>query len=289
MAQAAQMSKLFNIEICTKTTSNSNHAFLLAKDCSGFDLVISCGGDGTNNEVINGIMQIPNSKRPVWSYVPCGSANDFARMFAPSTLFGILTAFHQNNVRSLDLICLTHSSQKKYALNMVTCGIGAEIAKTVNSRKSRLPSSLNYYSAILWWLAKYSAPTISVKHSQQCFDKQTLLLALGNGKFAGNGLGLCPNAFVNDGFMAITHIENVGVIDFIKYQRTLKQCRKVDDVRVNYDSGTAMELSVIKGKLPIETDGEFYATISAGSTLSMQIIPNALLAVYDFDLNLKPA
>jgi len=53
------------------------HAIELAKQSEGYDMVIAMGGDGTVHEVMNGLMQIPEDKRPILGVVPVGSGNDF--------------------------------------------------------------------------------------------------------------------------------------------------------------------------------------------------------------------
>ncbi|MCK5346431.1 MAG: acylglycerol kinase family protein, partial [Candidatus Heimdallarchaeota archaeon] len=61
-------------------TGYPTHATTLAQQAAeeGFDLVVAVGGDGTAHEVINGLMKVPKSKRPVFGIVPFGSGNDYA-------------------------------------------------------------------------------------------------------------------------------------------------------------------------------------------------------------------
>lgn len=64
-------------EVTIKTTKAKNHAIEIARDNSDrFDMTVCCGGDGTLNEVINGIMQL--DEKPIVGYIPAGTTNDFA-------------------------------------------------------------------------------------------------------------------------------------------------------------------------------------------------------------------
>ena len=69
-----------NRRVTVVPTMHRGHASALAADAAdeGYDTVICCGGDGTFNETVSGLMQIPAEKRPALGYIPAGSTNDFA-------------------------------------------------------------------------------------------------------------------------------------------------------------------------------------------------------------------
>ncbi len=260
-------------------TLNDHHTKNLAEESVGFDLVISCGGDGTNNHVVNGLMQIPTKERPALGFIPAGSGNDFARVFSSGTLSQMIEKLASASFRDIDLIQIDAFNAKTYVLNMTTCGIGAEIAKTVNARKFKMPAAFNYYTAIIAWLAKYKAPVLKIDIGEKNVTGETFLAALGNGAYAGNGLGLNPQSGINDGLMGLSVIGNVGVFDFIKYQSTLKRCDYVNDARVTYHKSKSIKITVLEGVLPIETDGEFLGHLTKGQSFSAQILPSALKCV----------
>lgn len=276
LLQLAAASKA-NIQI--ELTENAHHARSLAETSGGYDLVISCGGDGTNNHIVNGLMNITSDRRPALGFIPAGSGNDFARVHSSGSLDEMINRCASNVFRQLDLIKIECSSIETHALNMMTCGIGAEIANTVNARKFKLPAAFNYYTAIVAWLAKYKAPSLEIMFNNQRIESDAFLAALGNGSYAGNGLGLNPQSTVYDGLMGLSIIGNVSVIDFLKYQATLKRCDYVKDPRVSYHKSAEVTIKVLNGTLPIETDGEFLVRLKTGESLSAKILPSALRAV----------
>jgi diacylglycerol kinase (ATP) len=276
LQQLAASSRL-NIEVAL--TENANHTKSLAQSSEGFDLVISCGGDGTNNHVVNGLMNITPELRPALGFIPSGSGNDFARVYPSGPLDQIIKRCENKTFNRLDLIELEHNARKNYVLNMTTCGIGAEIANTVNARKFKMPGALNYYTAIVAWLAKYKASKLEIHFNNETIQSETFMAAIGNGSYAGNGLGLNPQSPADDGLMGITLIGSVSVIDFLKYQSTLKRCDYIKDPRVFYHKSAEIKITVSKGTLPIETDGEFFARLNAGESLTAKILPSALLCV----------
>jgi len=66
-------------DVTAYPTQKNGDAVERARRAAGFDRVVCCGGDGTMNEVVNGLMDIPAEERPPLGYVPAGSANDYAR------------------------------------------------------------------------------------------------------------------------------------------------------------------------------------------------------------------
>ncbi len=87
-------------------TGSSRHASELARQAgeAGCDLVVAVGGDGTVHEVINGLMQVPQQKRPGLGIVPLGSGNDFAHILGvPEDPADALHSCLDGRPRSLDI------------------------------------------------------------------------------------------------------------------------------------------------------------------------------------------
>jgi len=279
ISKLQRMAKANSEDIDVVLTENALHAQSLAETSDGYDLVISCGGDGTNNHIVNGLMTIASDRRPALGFIPAGSGNDFARIYSSGSLEEMLKRCANKSFHQLDLIKIECNSIETHVLNMMTCGIGAEIANTVNERKFKMPATFNYYTAIIAWLAKYKAPTLEIMFDDQKIKSDAFLAALGNGSYAGNGLGLNPQSTIDDGLMGISIIGNVGVIDFLKYQSTLKRCDYVKDPRVSYHKSAEVSIKVLNESLPIETDGEFFARLNPGDRLVAKILPAALTVV----------
>ncbi|MEQ9188818.1 MAG: diacylglycerol kinase family protein [Cryomorphaceae bacterium] len=257
-------------------TNATKNAFDRVKSDPTIDVVISCGGDGTNNEVLNGIMELNEEDRPSLAIVPLGSGNDFARVLPKRTLAQSLLAIEQNRPTWIDVLHIESSDRRWHALNMITCGIGAEIAATVNRRKFSLPSAINYYSAIVHWLLKYRAPMLEITDDSGTSVSCVFLTALGNGTFAGNGLGLNPQSTINDGEMGITVIGDVSVFDFLRHQSTLKKAVRVADPRLSYRTTKACSIRVKKGTCAIETDGEVLTRLSVEEIATIHLLPRAV-------------
>lgn len=260
-------------------TSGPGHAEILAAGAASFDWVIVCGGDGLNHEVVNGLMAITKGQRPLLSTIPGGSGNDFNRIFRSRTVESVFTNWTEGRKRDIALIKIQYKDTSRYALNMSTVGIGAAIAKTVNQRKYKLPASMNYYFAILQWLIRYKSPMVEIKMEDtgEVIPATSIFLAaIGNGKYAGNGLGLCPQASIYDYFLGLTTIGKVGVVDFLRYQNTLKSGKQIIDLRVSYKKQTDISFKVIHGIAHVEADGELICSLAQGEHIRYEKAANAL-------------
>ena len=160
---------------------------------------------------------------------------------------------------------------------MSTSGIGAKIAAMVNRRRFKVPPNINYYRAILYWLAKYKAPSLRISDSSGLiYEGEAFLTAIGNGNYAGNGLGLCPQAKIWDPEMALTIIGNVTVLDFLRYQGKLARCVPIPDPRVSYSTRSEVSIEVLKGALMIEGDGESMMELTVGQSCSYKLLEDAI-------------
>ncbi len=128
------------------------HAIELTRQAGeqGYDMVIAMGGDGTVHEVVNGLMQIPEAKRPILGIVPAGSGNDFAHSIKASTTPSTaLTCALDGEPNTVDLGMMTDEhGHKEYFDNTLGIGFGA----IVTIRSHQLPvlrGFLMYLTAVI--------------------------------------------------------------------------------------------------------------------------------------------
>ncbi|MEW5941804.1 MAG: diacylglycerol kinase family protein, partial [Chloroflexota bacterium] len=144
----------FKGDLSWSGTVYPTHAIELAKQAAeeGHDLVVAMGGDGTAHEVINGLMQVPESRRPTLGIVPIGSGNDFAHSIGVPIKpdYALAHALKMENVASIDLGRMTDeaSGRKEYFDN--TLGIGFDAVVTIRSHKLPIVKGfLMYLTAVI--------------------------------------------------------------------------------------------------------------------------------------------
>lgn len=188
-------------------TQNAKHAEVIFDKIEQPDLVIALGGDGLVHEVVNGIMAMPEARRPVLAVIPYGSGNDFARSLGFS--FKVEQAVAQLSraeIKNIDLgIC-----NGRYFVQSLSFGLDAQIAQETNRlRRINSASGTRLYLQASLNTIKDSLGVYNFSLSPQC-EKETLiqddkmhLMAIQNGKTYGGGFKICPDAKLDDGLLSI--------------------------------------------------------------------------------------
>ncbi|BAS28847.1 diacylglycerol/lipid kinase family protein [Limnochorda pilosa] len=164
----------------------------------GYPLVVAVGGDGTANEVVNGLMQLPPERRPAFGQVSCGTGNDFARNTGiPRRLETWLRLLREPHLRPLDL----GRVNGRYFLNITGVGFDAEVAHLGGQLPTFIPGTFNYMVAILAQLATYRNQLMRIRVDGRSWEERCLLVAVGNLPHCAGGLNLCPTARADDGLL----------------------------------------------------------------------------------------
>lgn len=246
------------------------------------DLVIAAGGDGTVNQVLNGMLQSGEeaAQLPALSILPVGSGNDFARTvgitLAPESLSNRLRSF---SPKLMDVGSVTFQRDNReahsYFLNVCSAGMGPEVLSKMQSGKKHLGSSMAYYKAILSTFGTYRCKPVTINTPSWQWQGSLRSLAVGNGKYFGSGLCIAPDATPDDGEFGVFICGAVSVLDFIRYTSTLKGGRKITNSKIEYRSAQTLELTA---ELPcrIEADGELLGFLPA----TVQVIPQRIKFLY---------
>lgn len=260
------------------------HAIELAKQAGeqGYDMVIAMGGDGTVHEVVNGLMQVPENKRPLLGVVPVGSGNDFAHAInVPKQSDHALAHALNGEASPIDLGLMTDEhGRKEYFDN--TLGIGFDAVVTIRSHKlPLLRGFLMYLTAVIQTILLNHDPAhVQIQTDSETIDERVLMTTLCNGGREGGGFMLSPDSKMTDGIMEFVIVRKVSrammfrlVPEFMNgtHRRFTKQIRM----------GACKKFAMTSDRpLYIHADGEIFT--SFGSNLrkvSFEILPNALKVV----------
>jgi len=256
------------------------HATELARQAAeeGYDMVVAVGGDGTVHEVVNGLMQMPEERRPVLGVVPLGSGNDFAHNIGTSDDHVLaLKQVMLGAPSRIDLgVIEDEHGRREYFDNTVNIGFGG----AVNIYSHNLPlvrGFLMYLTAvILTILRRYDVLDLKVTADGESWEQQSLMIGICNGPREGGGFETAPGALVDDGLLDYTLLDKVSrpmmfrlIPEFMKgTQGEFEQCKLGRFKRFTLES---------KQPLYIHTDGETYAGFASNvHRLSFEVLPNAL-------------
>lgn len=262
-------------------TEKRLHAIILTKKYigEGFRKIIVIGGDGTLNEVINGIFaqNVCPSKEITVGMIPVGTGNDWARMFCiPSDYRQAAEIIKEEKVFVQDAGKVYFKSNnkdfKRYFINIAGTGFDALVAKKTNELKEKGKSGIMlYFINILSGLFKYKSSKISVAIDEIKINANIFSLNIGICKFNGGGMMQVPNANPADGLFDITIIHQLKKLSVIRHIRKLYNGNILKHPRVRSLQGKNI---YIKSKTPVflETDGE-----SLGhSPFEFSIIPESI-------------
>lgn len=260
------------------------HAIELARQAGeqGYEIVIAMGGDGTVHEVVNGLMQVPQNKRPVLGVVPVGSGNDFAHAInVPKESDRALAHALKGEAAAVDLGLMTDEhGRQEYFDN--TLGIGFDAVVTIRSRKLPiLRGFLMYLTAVIQTiLLNHDPARVQIETDSEKIEDHVLMTTLCNGGREGGGFMLSPDSNMTDGLMEFILVRKVSrpmmfrlVPEFMNgtHRRFTKQIRM----------GACKKFTMISDRpLYIHADGEIFT--SFGSNLrkvSFEILPSALKVV----------
>lgn len=259
------------------------HATLLARQAaeSGYDMVIAMGGDGTVHEVVNGLMQVPQDRRPILGVVPVGSGNDFAHaMGIPMEADRALAHALNGEASAIDIGLMTDErGRKEYFDN--TLGIGFDAVVTIRSH--RLPvvrGFLMYLMAVIQTIVLNFDPILmQMEIDGQPREQRNLLLAICNGPREGGGFLLAPDATTDDGLL---HYAMIRKVSRLMMFRLIPEVMRGTHARFEQVTiGTCKRMSVTADRpMFIHADGEIYTSFDSNlKKVAFEILPGALKVV----------
>ena len=262
------------------STEYPGHAAELARQAGkqGYDLVVAVGGDGTVHEVINGLMQVPEKKRPALGIVPLGSGNDFAHILGISAEPALaLQSALIGQPHSLDVASVRDQNDRLEYFNN-TLGMGFDAVVNSYTRKiTRIHGLLMYFVALITTIFRhFDAIDLHVETDEETWDLNTLMLALGNGPREGGGFIVTPDAKYDDGILNYVTIHKISRLMML---RLVPEVMKGTHGRFKpVRMGTCRRMTVVsKQPLHVHCDGEVFAGFGTDiRQLAIEIIPNAI-------------
>jgi len=247
---------------------------------AGVEKVVCVGGDGTMNEVINGLMsrEAVGNGRPALGYLPFGTGCDLARTLKISRNLeqGVRDIANKEG-RWMDLgkaTFLDHDGQtvNRYFHNVLSFGLGGEVAARINRSSKVLGDFLSFLGATLATVFFYRKPLVRLRVDER-FDKHLVCLhvAVANGCWHGGGMLVAPDAKPDDGKFTITVIGDLTIPEVLLNLPNLYNGRIYSVDKVSHIAGKRVEVSA-EDKVPVDLDGEQPGYLP----LTVEIKPRAL-------------
>jgi YegS/Rv2252/BmrU family lipid kinase len=246
---------------------------------SGYRKIIVIGGDGTFNEVANGILNqsmVPSTDISL-GLIPVGTGNDWGRMYQiPSNVDEAIRVIKRGKTFIQDVCRVSYQEdgirKSRYSINLAGIGFDAEVVRRTNLGKKHGKSGhLLYFWYLLTALLSYKSLPLRIRLDNEDREDEYFAISIGICKYKGGGMITVPRAIPDDGFLDLTLIRKIGKIEVIRslpllFNGHIDTHKRVDTLRsrkVRVDSEKIVYL---------EVDGE-----SLGHTpLEFETIPLAL-------------
>ncbi|MDW7658094.1 MAG: diacylglycerol kinase family lipid kinase [Bacillota bacterium] len=254
----------------------------LAKEAcdKAYDVVVAAGGDGTVNEVINGLMaaKLKGKTIPCLGVLPAGRGNDFAAsMGIPGDIAHAVKVIADGTSKTIDIgqVIGGNYPEGKYFGN----GVGIGFDTIVGFEAAKLPSFLSgtpgyLIAAIKTMFLYYKAYRFRVVLDQETIEQPCLIVSVMNGKRMGTSFMMAPDSKPDDGFLNLMIIDQVSRMGVIKLMGKIMAGKQEGQPHVRMPLSGAVEITALTGSLPVHADGE--TICEAGDKLSIRIFPQQI-------------
>lgn len=243
----------------------------------GFDEIVAAGGDGTVNEVLNGIASVPGGLAQArLGVLPLGTVNVFAReLNLPLRLEAAWSVIRRGRQITVDLGCVDFTEAEKaarrYFVQMAGIGLDARAVELVSWKLKTNAGPLAYVVSGFQALAE-KQPDLKLHVDGEAIGGQLILI--GNGKFYGGPFQFFPNAVMNDGKLDADVFPRISLSAVLPLLPGLLLRRKLSAKRVDMRRASSFAVSS-EMSAAFELDGEWVGHLPA----TFSVVPKALRVV----------
>ena len=285
------------IEFDDVLTEYPRHAIEIVRNAiveKGYRKFIAVGGDGTNNEVINGIFtqDVVPTTEIIMAACPIGTGNDWRRTFdIPLEYDQVAKIIKAGHTFAHDIGKLTYydngDTRIRYFLNAAGTGLDEMVCHSTNVMKQQgKGGTIRYLISLVKCVLTYKVTHIQLTIDDELvFDDYILNLSIGNGRFNGGGMMTMPNAIPDDGLFDVTVIKKVSMFKFAANVKNVYDgsfINKIDEVKT-FRGKKIHIVSIPPHSLKVETEGENLNN----SPFDFEVLPKAINMVIPKDRGQK--
>jgi YegS/Rv2252/BmrU family lipid kinase len=274
-----------NLHFTARFTERKSQAidFTMEGIAAGFRKIITVGGDGTLNEVVNGVFSSNSclTTEITLGLIPVGTGNDWGRMFGiPLDYVKAINIIAENKqiVHDIGVISFFIGTERytRHFINIAGLGFESIVVRRTNIQKDKgRGGKLIYLYSLLMSLLSYKNTKAEVIIDGAKISADVFSINVGNGRYCGGGMRQTPNALPDDGLLDVTIINGMGKLEIIR------------NLKILYD-GTILSHPKIDGykckELKVSSDSIIYAEAdgeSLGHTpVEFKIIPSSIRIIY---------
>jgi YegS/Rv2252/BmrU family lipid kinase len=279
--QAEEILHSLGMEYDLVRTQRPLHAIELARDSAreGYDIVVAMGGDGTANEVINGLMQAKaaGEGEAVLGLITVGRGNDFGfGIGVPHGLEASCRCLAAGKRCRIDIGKASGGlySQGRFFGNGVGIGFDAVVGFEA-AKLTFLTGFLCYLVAALRTIFLYfHAPLLRIEYDGGAIDQPALMVSVMNGRRMGGTFQMAPKSHNDDGRFTVCLAGQLSRFGILKLIPRFMAGTQAGHPQIRYLETARLSVRALQGSLAAHADGETLCT--DGENLSMEILPKAL-------------
>jgi YegS/Rv2252/BmrU family lipid kinase len=258
----------------TRFSERPGHLTELAREAAAdADLLVAVGGDGTVNEVVNGIAGLDVEL----ALIPRGTGGDFVRTFGiPRKLDRAVEVALRGRTRAIDLGRGRYRSwagedEESYFANIASAGMSGAIAKRTNETSKALGGKVSYAWATVAVFSRWRSDEVRVRvdGTEQAGRMHDVIVA--NGRYLGGGMKMVPEAEPDDGLLDVLLIGDLTKRDLLLTMPKTYRGTHLPHPKATLLRGTTVEIDAPE-PLPVELDGEQPGT----TPIRFEIVPRAV-------------
>ncbi|MCG7333265.1 diacylglycerol kinase [Salinicoccus roseus] len=240
------------------TTCAGDATQAAAKACDlGFDLIVAAGGDGTVNEVVNGMAAF--DERPALGIIPMGTVNDFAKaLHIPPTIDEAVEMIVSGRSASIDI----GRMNSKYFINIAGGGKITEVSYEAPSKLKSIIGPLAYYVKGIEMLPKIRSTNVKIEYDDNVFEGKVMLFMLGLTNSIGGFEKLVPDARLNDGKFTLIIVEEASLAEIGHIMTLATRGEHLKHPKVHFFKAEEVDISSFE-EVHLNLDGEFGGVLPA--------------------------
>jgi len=229
----------------------------------GIKKFLAVGGDGTVNEVVNGLLREdkPAAEDIEFAVFGLGTGSDFSRLFpkvlVPEDLARLLNS---GSSKMIDVGKVTfqnwqNKTESRYFLNVSNLGMGAEVVNAANRQRKVWGSGLTYFAKTMATLFHYKNIAAELWLDGQRRAGEFCGIMVCNGRFIGGGMKIAPQAELDDGLFDVVIIKNISVLKLLSRFHLIYKGKHIHLPEVEVFRCREIKISTAETVL-LEIDGE---------------------------------
>lgn len=277
----SQLLKYVGLSFDYEYTEGVGHAMELAKTAvgGGYQYVVAVGGDGTVNEVANGILNSPGAGSTTLGVVSTGTGSDFARSVGiPRNYVSACSSLTSSRRLLIDVGIVEYRSKgqtlRRFFVNAAGVGFDAAVVEATERLPKYFGGTIPYLAGLLRALCGYRNKSVVLRIGDNVEATRVLSVMVANGGYLGGGMHVAPEASLNDNLLDVVVIGDVGKFDLLKSLPMVYKGTHGTHPKVSMEKAANISVESLERVL-VHADGELLGEGPA----SFWLVPGALSIV----------